>query len=36
MKHIKNKSYNDICAYESETQEVIFGKDIQDPTHLSE
>lgn len=35
MKHIKNKSYNDIHAYESEG-EVIFGKDIQNPTYLSE
>lgn len=35
MKHIKNKSYNDIHAYESDGK-VIFGKDIQNPTHLSE
>lgn len=35
MKHIKNKNDDDIHAYESEG-EVIFGKDIQNPTHLSE
>ncbi|XP_011707649.1 PREDICTED: inhibitor of nuclear factor kappa-B kinase subunit alpha [Wasmannia auropunctata] len=35
MNHIKNKSYNVIHAYESEG-EVIFGKDIQDPTCLSD
>ncbi|KYN31807.1 Inhibitor of nuclear factor kappa-B kinase subunit beta [Trachymyrmex septentrionalis] len=34
MKYIKNKSYDDIHAYESEGK-VIFGKDIQNPTHLS-
>jgi len=34
MRYIKNKSYDDIHAYESEGK-VIFGKDIQDPTHLS-
>ncbi|XP_077279296.1 inhibitor of nuclear factor kappa B kinase subunit beta [Temnothorax americanus] len=35
MKYIKNKSYDDIHAYESEGR-VIFGKDIQNPTHLSD
>ncbi|KAL0121196.1 hypothetical protein PUN28_008700 [Cardiocondyla obscurior] len=35
MKHIKNKSYDHIHAFESEG-EVIFGKDIQNPTHLSD
>ncbi|XP_012527846.1 inhibitor of nuclear factor kappa-B kinase subunit beta isoform X2 [Monomorium pharaonis] len=35
MKYIKNKSYDDIHAYESEGK-VIFGKDIQNPTRLSE
>ncbi|XP_011870457.1 PREDICTED: inhibitor of nuclear factor kappa-B kinase subunit beta-like [Vollenhovia emeryi] len=35
MKYIKNKSYDDIHAYESEG-EVIFGTDIQNPTHLSD
>lgn len=35
MKHIKNKSYDDIHAYELKG-EVVFGKDIQSPTHLSE
>ncbi|XP_018054562.1 PREDICTED: inhibitor of nuclear factor kappa-B kinase subunit beta-like [Atta colombica] len=34
MKYIKNKSYDDIHAYVSEGK-VIFGKDIQNPTHLS-
>ncbi|XP_012234251.1 inhibitor of nuclear factor kappa-B kinase subunit beta [Linepithema humile] len=34
MKHIQNKSYEDICAYEAEGK-IIFGKDIQNPTHLS-
>lgn len=34
MKYIQNKSYDDICAYESE-EGIIFGKDIQNPTHLS-
>ncbi|KYQ48969.1 Inhibitor of nuclear factor kappa-B kinase subunit beta [Trachymyrmex zeteki] len=34
MKYIKNKNYDDIHAYESEGK-VIFGKDIQNPTHLS-
>ncbi|XP_032683436.1 inhibitor of nuclear factor kappa-B kinase subunit beta-like isoform X2 [Odontomachus brunneus] len=34
MKHIQNKDYEDIHAYESEGK-IIFGKDIQDPTHLS-
>ncbi|KYN20429.1 Inhibitor of nuclear factor kappa-B kinase subunit beta [Trachymyrmex cornetzi] len=34
MKYIKNKSYDDIHAYELEGK-VIFGKDIQNPTHLS-
>lgn len=34
MKHIQNKSYDDIHACEVEG-EVIFGKDIQNPTHLS-
>lgn len=34
MKHIQNKNYDDICVYES-GGEIIFGKDIQDPTHLS-
>ncbi|KYN04808.1 Inhibitor of nuclear factor kappa-B kinase subunit beta [Cyphomyrmex costatus] len=35
MKYIKNKSYDDIHAYELEGK-VIFGKDIQNPTHLSD
>lgn len=34
MKHIQNKSYDDIYACEMEGK-VIFGKDIQNPTHLS-
>ncbi|KMR03298.1 inhibitor of nuclear factor kappa-b kinase subunit beta [Lasius niger] len=34
MKYIQNKSYDDIYACEKEGK-VIFGKDIQDPTHLS-
>lgn len=34
MKHIQNKDYKDIHAYESEGK-IIFGQDIQDPTHLS-
>jgi hypothetical protein len=34
MRYIKNKSYDDIHAYESKGK-VTFGKDIQDPTHLS-
>ncbi|RLU24379.1 hypothetical protein DMN91_002467 [Ooceraea biroi] len=34
MRYIQNKSYDEIHAYESEGK-VILGKDIQDPTHLS-
>ncbi|KZC08202.1 Inhibitor of nuclear factor kappa-B kinase subunit beta [Dufourea novaeangliae] len=34
MKHIQNKGYNDICAFESEGK-IIFGEDIVDPTNLS-
>ncbi|XP_014483184.1 PREDICTED: inhibitor of nuclear factor kappa-B kinase subunit beta-like isoform X2 [Dinoponera quadriceps] len=34
MKQIQNKDYEDIHAYESEGK-IIFGKDIQDPTDLS-
>ncbi|XP_050458472.1 uncharacterized protein LOC126855123 isoform X2 [Cataglyphis hispanica] len=34
MKHIQNKSYDDIYACEMEGK-VIFGKDIQNPTYLS-
>ncbi|XP_070150197.1 inhibitor of nuclear factor kappa-B kinase subunit beta [Polyergus mexicanus] len=34
MKHVQNKSYDDIYAYEMEGK-VVFGKDIQNPTYLS-
>ncbi|XP_029167481.1 inhibitor of nuclear factor kappa-B kinase subunit alpha-like isoform X2 [Nylanderia fulva] len=34
MKYIQNKSYDDIYACQKEGK-VIFGKDIQNPTHLS-
>ncbi|XP_078033684.1 inhibitor of nuclear factor kappa B kinase subunit beta isoform X2 [Augochlora pura] len=35
MENIKNKRYNDICAYESEEKNIIFSEDIVGPTNLS-
>ncbi|CAK9818612.1 Inhibitor of nuclear factor kappa-B kinase subunit beta [Anthophora plagiata] len=34
MQHIKNKKYDDICAFKSEGK-VVFGQDITSPTNLS-
>ncbi|PBC25360.1 Inhibitor of nuclear factor kappa-B kinase subunit beta [Apis cerana cerana] len=34
MQHIKNKGYDDICAFKSE-EKIIFGQDIIGPTNLS-
>ncbi|CAD1474987.1 unnamed protein product, partial [Heterotrigona itama] len=34
MQHIKNKKYDDICAFKSEGK-IIFGQDIVGPTNLS-
>lgn len=33
MQHIRNKDYDDICAFESEGK-IFFGKDIMNPTNL--
>ncbi|XP_076383339.1 inhibitor of nuclear factor kappa B kinase subunit beta isoform X2 [Megalopta genalis] len=35
MQNIKNKGYNDICAYASEGNNIIFSEDIVGPTNLS-
>ena len=34
MQHIRNKTYDDICAFKSKGK-VVFGQDIADPTNLS-
>lgn len=34
MQYIKNKKYDDICAFKSE-ENIIFGQDIIGPTNLS-
>ncbi|KOC62820.1 Inhibitor of nuclear factor kappa-B kinase subunit beta [Habropoda laboriosa] len=34
MQHIRNKGYDDICAFKSEGK-IVFGQDIASPTNLS-
>lgn len=34
MQHIKNKKYDDICAFKSEGK-IVFAQDIVGPTNLS-